>query len=364
MLSTMDDYPLHQIADVMRNTQTSDRNFYDRYYFNMHNASEDIFVVFGLGQYPNLATQDAFLLVRRGDKHHVLRASKELDDRSDISVGPMRVEVIEGLKTIRLVVEDNDLGITMDVVWEGAHFPYLEPRHYIRKKGRVLFDTMRFAQLGRWQGQLTVDGQQWDITEDKWLGSRDRSWGIRPVGEAEPHGIHEGTPSMEGMWNYFPAMFDDFSLIYIINENGDGTRTIEEAMKVWHDGDKEPEWLGTPVHEHRFEHAAPYKCHIEEGVVSFPDAPGGELVLRGKPLLQTYLTAGTGYGLEADWRHGMYQGELEVQSFTWDYNEDQDKMWGLIETPALFTLEGQGEKHAGRGMMEFAFFSPHQKYTG
>jgi hypothetical protein len=33
-LSPLDDYPVHQIPDVMRHPGTSDRNFYDRYYFN------------------------------------------------------------------------------------------------------------------------------------------------------------------------------------------------------------------------------------------------------------------------------------------------------------------------------------------
>ncbi len=74
MLSSMDDYPLHQIADVVRHVGTSDRNFYDRYYFNLHNCSDEIFVVFGLGQYPTLGVQDAFLLVRYGDTISANRA--------------------------------------------------------------------------------------------------------------------------------------------------------------------------------------------------------------------------------------------------------------------------------------------------
>ena len=156
MLSSMDDYPLHQIADVIRHVGTSDRNFYDRYYFNLHNCSEEIFVVFGLGQYPTLGVQDAFLLVRHGDNHKVIRGSRTLGDRADITVGPMRIEVLEGLQKLRVVVEPNEYGIEMDVTWEGEHYPFLEPSHYIRKQGRVLFDTMRFAQMGRWQGTLKV----------------------------------------------------------------------------------------------------------------------------------------------------------------------------------------------------------------
>ena len=363
MLSKMDDYPLHQISDVMRVTQNSDRNFYDRYYFNLINPEEELFIVFGLGQYPNLATQDAFVLVRHKDKHHVLRASRELGDRSDISVGPMRIEVLEGLQKLRVIVEDNDSGISMDVTFDGVHHPHLEPRHFIRKQGRVLFDTMRYAQMGRWSGQLNIKGEDFDITPERWIGSRDRSWGIRPVGEEEPKGIHEGTPSMEGMWNYFPVLFDDFTLLYILNETDDGRRTTEEAMRIWHDPDREPEWLGSPVHQHDFAEAMPFKCHINKATVHFPDTSDGPLTLTGTPLLQTYLTAGTGYGLEPDWRHGMYQGELKVEHLTLDMNEDKDKMWGVVETPATFTLANDKVEYKGVGMLEFAFFSNHKKYT-
>ena len=31
-----------------------------------------------------------------------------------------------------------------------------EPRQYIRKHGRVLFDTMRLAQTGQWSGTITT----------------------------------------------------------------------------------------------------------------------------------------------------------------------------------------------------------------
>ena len=120
MLSPMDDTLLRQIADTFRHVGTSDRNFYDRYYFNMHASSDEVFVVMGMGQYPNLGVQDAFVLVRQGRKHRVLRASRELVDRMDTSVGPIRVEVIEGLKKLRFIVEPNEHEIEMDVCWEGS----------------------------------------------------------------------------------------------------------------------------------------------------------------------------------------------------------------------------------------------------
>ena len=69
MLSSWDDYPVHQVAETIRHVGTSDRNFYDRYYFNLHGSSDELFMVMGLGQYPNLRVQDAFACVRRGDRH-------------------------------------------------------------------------------------------------------------------------------------------------------------------------------------------------------------------------------------------------------------------------------------------------------
>ncbi len=73
MLSSWDDFPVHQVAEPIRHAGTTDRNFYDRYYFNLHGSSDELFLIMGLGQYPNLAVSDAFTLVRRGTEHRVVR---------------------------------------------------------------------------------------------------------------------------------------------------------------------------------------------------------------------------------------------------------------------------------------------------
>src|SRR5450759_1581188 len=101
-LSPLDDYPVHQTAQVIRHPATSDRNFYDRYYFNCHPCSDALMLIIGVGQYPNLGVTDAFALARHGDTHRVVRASRELGaDRMDTTVGPFQLQVIEGLRTLR-----------------------------------------------------------------------------------------------------------------------------------------------------------------------------------------------------------------------------------------------------------------------
>src|SRR6201986_3797860 len=102
-LGPFDDFLAHQTSDTFDHVATSDRNFYDRYYFNMHSRSDELFVIIGLGEYPNLGATDAFVTVSVGDEEQTVRASRGRGpDRLETSVGPLSVEVVEGLKVLRL----------------------------------------------------------------------------------------------------------------------------------------------------------------------------------------------------------------------------------------------------------------------
>jgi hypothetical protein len=366
-LSSWDDFPVHQAAETIRHATTSDRNFYDRYYFNCHANDGSAFLIFGLGQYPNLGVEDAFACVVVGDSHRVVRASRELGDRMDTSVGPLRVEVIRPLHTLRIVCEPNDESpIAFDLTWEGAMPVYEEPRQFLRRHGRVLFDTMRLAQTGRWSGTLTNGDETFEVTPDGWWGTRDRSWGVRPVGEEEPAGIRtEG--QMTGMWNYAPMQFGDHSILYIVNEEdrlderGLPERALEEAVRIWADPDRRPEELGRPEHEAVL---TPGTRRIERSTLVFPDAPGGEIRIDVTPQLDCWLMIGTGYGIDPDWRHGMYQGPLVVQGLEIDYSRDTDRLFGLVDQIARFEQTSGTEAGAvGYGLHEFFFIGGFSKYS-
>ena len=103
--------------------------------------------------------------------------------------GPIRVEVVKGLEQVRVILEPNEWGIELDAVYDGFCEAHLESRHFDRQFSRVTFDSTRFAQVGGWTGTLRVGDREIALTPDRWWGSRDRSWGIRPVGESEPPGI-------------------------------------------------------------------------------------------------------------------------------------------------------------------------------
>ena len=183
-LGPLDEYLAHQTSETIDHVGTSDRNFYDRYYFNMHASSDELFVIMGLGQYPNLGVTDAFITVSIGAEQHTVRASRELGhDRLDTRVGPLAVEVIEGLRKLRVRCDDNEWGVQCDVVFTGSVDALEEPRTFSRQYGRVIQDVTRYAQVGVWEGTLTVAGRTFDVTPDRCKGVRGRSWGVPPVCE-------------------------------------------------------------------------------------------------------------------------------------------------------------------------------------
>lgn len=358
MLSPLDDYPVHQVPEPIRHVATTDRNFYDRYYFNAHRCSDELFLITGLGQYPNLGVADAFVLVARGSTYHVVRSSRELGaDRMDTSVGPIRVEVIEGLKRLRVVCEPDDGPVEMDLTWEGSVPAQLEPRHFIRAPhGRVVFDTQRVAQTGCWSGSLRVGDESFEVTPDRWWGTRDRSWGVRPVGEREPPGISASRPGTF-FWTYAPMQFDDHSILCMAQEERDGTRVIEDAVRVHADPERPVEDLGRPDHDLEFE---PGTRRVKRATLRMHEPDGTPLEVFVEPLLPVHLGLGTGYGAEGDWRHGMYQGPLEVQGFTLDL-QDPDvraRAFGVVDSVARFEVDGR----VGYGLWEYMVLGPHDRY--
>lgn len=353
-LSQWDDYPVHQAPELIRHPATSDRNFYDRYYFNMHPRSAEWFAIFGFGQYPNLGVVDAFVDVRRGDRQHIVRASQPLGDRRDTSVGPFRVEVIEPLKKLRLVVEPTGHPVALDVTWDGHTPAVAEPRQFLRGREKVIFDTQRLVQTGTWSGTMTVGGEEVAVTPERCWGNRDRSWGIRPVGEPELGGIRADDLVLSGMWNYFPMQFDDHAILYVCHEQDDGARPLVQAERVWSDPGHGMESLGRPEHRHRIE---PGTRVIRSSTIRFPEA-GIEVECRS--LLPNFVSVGTGYGIDADWRHGMYHGpDPVVQGLTLGVDEIRGiGQYGIVDHLATFSYDG----HEGYGLLEQGFFGPFRRY--
>ena len=344
----LDEYPVHQAALSMAEVATSDRNFYDRYYFNAHDRTGDIFVISGLGVYPNLGISDAFLTVRRGRRQWVLRCSGTMvEDRLRPRVGPYRIEVLEPLHKVRLVVDE-----VADLTWEGS-FPCVdEPRHLLHSGSRVIVDGRRFAQVGTWSGILRVDGEDIDVSPDRWLGTRDRSWGIRPTGEAEPAG-QPGLAAPGFWWLYVPLRFEEFAIIVIVQESPDGYRTLNAASRVFPDG--RVEQLGWPRAE------ITYRSGTRDPVratLHMSRRDGTPVDVDVETLGSIALHVGTGYGGDPEWTHGQWKGEGWAEQATYDLDSPEIAArmpWGVIDHVARASCDGL----EGWGLFEHASIGRH-----
>jgi hypothetical protein len=164
----------------------------------------------------------AFSVVRDGVQHNV-RASRACPlDRTETVAGPLRIEVEVPMRRHRITV-DGRHGIAADLTMTAMAPVVEEPRFVHQVDGRTVFDYTRLTQFGRWTGWIEIDGERIDLADaGAVVGVRDRSWGVRPVGDAIP-----GPPSVpQFFWLWAPTVFDDVCTHFALNQEADG--------RTWH----------------------------------------------------------------------------------------------------------------------------------
>jgi len=338
----------------MRTVESSDPNFYDRCYVNAHDRSGDVFLVAGLGVYPNLGVIDAFAVVRHGGRQHALRCSDQLpEDRLQQRVGAFAVEVLEPLRRLRLTCTGDELGIAFDLTWEGSFPATEEPPHTLYAGTRRIVDASRFAQVGTWEGRLRAGGSEWTVTPDRWVGSRDRSWGIRPVGEPEPPGRAAHEPIAGFWWLYIPIRFESYAVVLIAQEDPDGFRSLNEAIRVHPDG--RIEQLGWPRVQIGYRSGT---RHPEHALIGLTDSSGRPLRLEIDTLTAVALNVGAGYGGDPDWTHGQWRGPAWRDSAVYDLASPEVASripFGVVDHVARASLDGA----EGWGLFEHASIGRH-----
>ncbi len=174
---------------------TGDLNHYDRYFFNGYPAGGELYFAAAMGLYPNRHVADAaFSVVVGGRQHSVFRSQRAPHDRRDATtLGPIVVEVDEPLK-LRVQGRRRRSGPARRLCCSSPLGALEEPHFFQRIGARTWFDYTRLTQFGEWTGWVEVDGDTpRGVGPTKVWGSRDRSWGIRPVGEPAPTGAPGGS---------------------------------------------------------------------------------------------------------------------------------------------------------------------------
>lgn len=358
MLTKGDDYPIHQTPEPIAYAG-SDRNFYDRYFFNGYAPDGSEFVAIAFGVYPALNVADAHLSVIRNGVEYCLHASRILGlERMDTHVGPIRIEVIEPLQTLRVVVEKSE-GLACDLTFEGRSFPIEEPRFVKRNGPRLFMDYTRLTQNVRVTGWIEIDGDRRALGPG-WTGTRDRSWGIRPVGAPDPQPT-PGASVMSFFWQWSPLNFEDRSVFFHVNADADGTPWNTRAVIL-------PDGAGPEGGVHAdgavMEDVAlkPGTRHARGGALRIPLAQG-EAVVKLEPIGLPFLMRGIGYG--GEWRHGGLKGELAVGREDIDLaaqDMGQPENWH-IQAIAKATMSAPGEpERTGIGVFEQLIAGPYRPY--
>ena len=101
-------------------------------------------------------------------------------------LGPIDLEIGGGRRCV--VLGPNETGIECDLVFEARTACIDEGRQTMWHEDRIVMDSTRFAQLGRWRGQVAYAGTRVEVDPSRVFGTKDRSWGLRPVGEPQVGG--------------------------------------------------------------------------------------------------------------------------------------------------------------------------------
>ncbi|TNE49375.1 MAG: hypothetical protein EP341_08395 [Sphingomonadales bacterium] len=303
-LSKGDDFPLHQTPEPVAYSGT-DRNFYDRYFFNGYAPDGGGFFALAFGVYPHLDIADAhFSFIREGIQY-CLHASCELGmERLALRVGPISIEVVEPLHSLKVTIEETH-GIAGEFTFTGRAFPIEEPRFTHRIGPRAFMDYTRMTQNGHFTGWISLDGQRQEMAQGT-MGTRDRSWGVRPIGARDEQPM-PGAPIPSFFWQWAPINFPGGSLFFHVNNDAHGEAWNTRA--AWAPDGADAADIS--------EGAGSMRTRLQAGT-RWPSGGTLALAAKGAPEQVTFepigrfQMKGLGY-THPKWGHGAYHGPLAVE---------------------------------------------------
>lgn len=355
MITSFDDYPIHQTSEPIAHAASGDANHYDRYFFNGYSKDGSFFFAAAMGLYPNRHIMDAsFSVIVNGVQINVHASGRAPSDRMLCTkVGPIEVQVVTPLKQHRIIVDTPEHGIRAELMYTATSLPYEEPPFLVRAGNRTAMQYTRLTQVGQWSGWIEVDGTRHDIDIENYVGSRDRSWGIRGIGER----VQLGAPlpiAPQFYWLWAPVCFEGFGTVFDVNEFADGERWHHSGAML----------LDNDTIKHA--HTVDYLYHYEEGTrrsesfeVTYTFAnDSAHLVF--EPITH-FQMVGLGY-LSPEWGHGNWKGELEVSGDRFDVPVETPMAMTHLHTQTLSNVTctmKDGTIHHGIGVLETLVLGAH-----
>jgi hypothetical protein len=366
MLSKFDDYPIHQTAEPIAQPLSSDRNVYDRYWFNGYQDDGSLYFGIGAAIYPNLGIMDCGLsIVCDGEQHSFHGSRRAPREPTETRVGPFAIEVLEPMRRIRVRLDDNETGISAELLFSARTAAVEEGRQTSRNGAALLMDVTRFAQFGSWEGEIRWAGRALSVEAASTYGTKDRSWGIRPVGLPDPGKAPPERPGGQVFFLWAPIHWRDRCTHFGVFEDASGHK--------WHDdgafvpvyaspddipGAEDPGIVRMGAVEHAIDYR-PGTRRAELARISLVETSGKRTEIELEPLL-CFQMKGIGY-MHPEWGHGRWKGELAIGGESWRC-DDLDPMALDNQHIQQVVRARTSDGAEGVGVLEQLCFGPHARY--
>lgn len=358
MLSKWDDYPIHQAALPVAQPVGNDLGRYDRHWLAMHDRDLTTQVGFGLSVHPIRGIVDASISVSRNGEQHSTFASAPLSRDRDMAAGPLRLEIVEPMRVLRVVLEEHE-GMSADLTFT-AVTQHIEDSRMRREKGATLIsERLRTVQFGEWSGTLTVNGETIECTPDDWWGFRDRSWGSRSTGTAA-----EGPSSAHSSSIYFAwtlLRFPDECLLVAVNEDAEGMSEARVAavLPFLETGDPAYGEEGRIIKSDEFTFDINYAPDTRRArCISLEVGPRGRISrkIEIEPVGQ-FQMQGLGY-YHPRWKHGTDHGGLAVGAESWILADVDPSLKENVHAQQI-SRAIRSDGAVGVGLFEHVAIGPH-----
>ena len=139
-------------------------------------------------------------------------------------IGPIKVEIVEPMRTTRVTVDAPEHGLDAELVFEARTAAFEEPRQTRYQDARVTMDVTRATQFGNWSGTVSTGGTALDLAGRTFRRLQGPLVGRAAGRRAGADGAASAAPQLCFLWA--PLNFDDAVVHYIVFEDADGDAVV------------------------------------------------------------------------------------------------------------------------------------------
>jgi hypothetical protein len=323
VLLAFDEYPFHQTTNTFAATATSDPAWNDGHYVTATDDRGEVSFTSNVRLYTNTNVIDGFVCLRHQGRQYNVRVSRVLrPDVESLTVGPLRLDIVVPLETVRLVLEPcraaDGTELSFEVTCHSHTAPYMGPIELNRVDGRLLSERATYELAGPCDGSFKIGDHRvtWAPTQARFF--RNHSWGVHP-GRGGPrlHGAPTPSRRAPGARHWVLFDFDDHSGFFFLDPSGraaSGKGAIMEAHRIVPLVDVQVDVDFYDPH-----------ARLRAGQFTLTDIDGTRRSYRFDDLGWVYCQGG-GYfgGFNDELGQGVYRGEIHEEGEVWDVSHPVD----------------------------------------